>query len=387
MSSEGFQITIPNLDTGDDSTALFARQAGFGGFDSPTPTFGSFSQADRHYVHTRADSNASGDSNHSFRFGGTSTPTPAFRPSSNAAAHSSSSSVNNFSVPRKPSLASLKNAFRGGGGGKVDTDAPPVPSIQDSFSFSSRQQSSHDRSRQPSISSVQHGKSFSRTGRPMVKQASQSGPAPFFLSDNGSNGSIGGAPIPRRPIARHRATTSTSTQERGASTPSDYALTVIFHRFVTSAEALIDMFLQRSFDEEPSLPQSLGLGVDKSFDGLLHSLGRIAQRHTNYVIDCIIRWRRTQNDRVPLDSVGSYQPVTAPGRSITGTEAARILGERKALASIYITCRALIVVLESIHKLKNPLDETMGGLLEETVFEQFHRPDLKLLSQSANAQA
>ncbi|KAG8827735.1 Cell morphogenesis protein PAG1 [Serendipita sp. 401] len=385
MSSEGFQITIPNLDNGDESSALFGKQSGFGGFDSPTPTFGSFSQTDRQNFHTRADSNASGDSAHSFRFGGTSTPTPSFKPSSNAAAHSSSSSVNNFSVPRKPSLASLKNAFRGGG--KTDNDPPPVPPIQDSFSFSNKQQSSHDRSRQPSISSMQHGKSFSRTGRPMIKQASQSGPVPFFLSDNGSNGSIGGAPIPRRPVARHRATTSTTTQERGANTPSDYALTVIFHRFVTSAEALIDMFLQRSFDEEPSLPQYLGPDVDKSFDGLLHSLGRIAQRHTNYVIDCIIRWRRMQNDRVPLDSVGSYQPVTAPGRSITGTEAARILGERKALASIYITCRALIVVLESIHTLKNPLDETMGGLLEETVFEQFHRPDLKLLAQSANAQA
>ena len=37
-------------------------------------------------------------------------------------------------------------------------------------------------------------------------------------------------------------------------------------------------------------------------------------------------------------------------------------------------CRALTVVLKSIHK--NALDETMGGLLEETIFEQFRHPDV-----------
>jgi hypothetical protein len=51
-----------------------------------------------------------------------------------------------------------------------------------------------------------------------------------------------------------------------------------------------------------------------------------------------------------------------------------ILAERKSLAAIYITCRALIVVLQSIHK--NALDDTVGSLLEETIFEQFRQPDV-----------
>jgi hypothetical protein len=69
-----------------------------------------------------------------------------------------------------------------------------------------------------------------------------------------------------------------------------------------------------------------------------------------------------------------FRSVTSPGRAITGNEATRILGERKSLAATYITCRALIVVLQSIHK--NALDDTMGGRLEKTIFEQFHQPDL-----------
>ena len=45
-------------------------------------------------------------------------------------------------------------------------------------------------------------------------------------------------------------------------------------------------------------------------------------------------------------------------------------------------CRALIVVMQSLSK--DALGESIGFDLEETTFEQFRRPDLKLLSQSAN---
>ncbi len=62
------------------------------------------------------------------------------------------------------------------------------------------------------------------------------------------------------------------------------------------------------------------------------------------------------------------------GRAFNGNEAMMILTERKSLAAIYITCLALIVVLQSIHK--NALDDIMGGLLEETTFEQFRKPDM-----------
>jgi len=51
-----------------------------------------------------------------------------------------------------------------------------------------------------------------------------------------------------------------------------------------------------------------------------------------------------------------------------------LLNERKSLAAIYITCRALIVVLQTVQK--NVLDEFMGNRLEESTFEQFKRPNL-----------
>jgi hypothetical protein len=63
-------------------------------------------------------------------------------------------------------------------------------------------------------------------------------------------------------------------------------------------------------------------------------------------------------------------------------DASSILTERKSLAAIYIMCRALIVVMQSLSK--DALGESIGFNLEETTFEQFRRPDLKLLSQSSN---
>lgn len=247
------------------------------------------------------DSNASGDSFNSFRFAGTSTPTPPSRPGPNPAGHSSNSSVNNFQVPRKSSFASLRNPFKST---KVDADAPPVPPLNEPFShsFSSQTSLPRDRSRQASISSLQHPKVPSRTGRTgFARQPSQSGS--FFQSENGSNPTIATPPLPKRHADRNRPSMSTATQERGQTMPSDYALTVVFHRFVTSAEELIAVFLQRPLDDEPYLPDFLGPDRNKAFDGLLDSLGRIAQRHTSAVIDCITRWRRTQNEPVTLAAI------------------------------------------------------------------------------------
>jgi hypothetical protein len=185
-----------------------------------------------------------------------------------------------------------------------------VPPLQESFSQSMTSQTNlpRDRSRQHSISSLHHSKP-SRSGRVgFARQASQSGS--FFQSENGSNPNLPMHPGPRRRTAsHHKQSMSTVTQERGGNTPSDYALSVVFHRFVTSAEALIAMFLQKSLDDEPFLPDFLGPGIDKTFDGLLDSLGRIAQRHTTAVIVCITRWRKTQNEPVTLATVRTNQSV------------------------------------------------------------------------------
>jgi polyhydroxyalkanoate synthesis regulator phasin len=39
----------------------------------------------------------------------------------------------------------------------------------------------------------------------------------------------------------------------------------------------------------------MGPGVDKIFDELLHSFGKMAQIHAKPVVDSIMRWRRSQN--------------------------------------------------------------------------------------------
>jgi hypothetical protein len=129
----------------------------------------------------------------------------------------------------------------------------------------------------------------------------------------------------------------------------------------------------------------MGPGVDAKFDDLLQSLGKIAQKHTKPVVDSVMRWRRSQNESVPQDIVRLHMaqsPLSNRGAVIRGPDAPLILNERKSLASIYIMCRSLISVLQSIGK--DALGEAMGYSLEETTFEQFRKPDLKLLMQSAN---
>jgi Cell morphogenesis N-terminal len=127
----------------------------------------------------------------------------------------------------------------------------------------------------------------------------------------------------------------------------------------------------------------MGPGVDAKFEKILQSLGKIAQKHAKPVIDSIMRWRRTQNDNVGLDIIRLHK-VKSPTatRNVRSHDSHALLNERKSLASIYIMCRALVAVLQSISK--EALGEPTGFTLEETTFEQFKTPDLKLLTQSVN---
>lgn len=136
----------------------------------------------------------------------------------------------------------------------------------------------------------------------------------IFQSENGSDPALPLShtpPVPRLPGGlRHQVSSSDvaerSQQNPSSNTPADYALSVIFHRFVTASEAMIDTFLGQSLDEEPYLPSALGNGVNATFDGLLESLGRIAQRHTNAVIDCVRRWKDSQEDPLPVSAVRKH---------------------------------------------------------------------------------
>ena len=132
------------------------------------------------------------------------------------------------------------------------------------------------------------------------------------------------------------------------------------------------------------LPDFMGPGVDPKFDELLLSLGKIAQKHTKPVVDSVMRWRRS-TETVPEDIIRdhiSQSPISNRGPVTRPLDARSILTERKSLASIYIMCRSLIEVLKSIGK--DALGEATGHSLEDKTFEQFKKPDLKLLMQSAN---
>jgi hypothetical protein len=127
----------------------------------------------------------------------------------------------------------------------------------------------------------------------------------------------------------------------------------------------------------------MGPSLDPKFDDLMGSLGKIAQKHPKPVIDSIMRWRRSHNENVSADILKhhvSQSPLWTRGARVQ--ELSTLLNERKSLASIYIMCRALIAVLSVLSK--DALGDTLGFTLEETTFEQFKRPDLKLLAQSAN---
>lgn len=96
-----------------------------------------------------------------------------------------------------------------------------------------------------------------------------------------------------------------------------------------------------------------------------------------------MRWRRIQYEPVApdiIDSHASQSPLAT--RSTRPLDISGILTERKSLVAIYITCRALIAVTQSITK--DGLGEALGHMLEETTFDQFRKPDLRLLSNSSN---
>ncbi|KAG6831058.1 hypothetical protein H0H92_012981 [Tricholoma furcatifolium] len=416
---EGIQITIPDFDDDDfggpstNTATLFGRPAasafGFGGAygssgqDSPTQMTPLADRGERSFFpsHSRMDSAASEDSTHSV------TTRYASKPF-----HSSQSSIATTTTgfSKKPSFASIRNAFKSG---KNNHDTPPVPSLDQhpypalknpfNRSTSSLNQTptrginvnntASPPFRPPTPSSRgpryrQHGKSqHSQTGS--IFHASDGG------SDLGHGYSASPPPVPRVPNGfgqNIRSDTPPTDYEEDKivvdpKTPSDYALHAVFMRFATIADSNIEAFLRQPLDQEPRLLSDLvGPGVDVKFDETLESLGKIAQRHAKPVVDSIMRWRRQQHEEVSAEVVQFHSTESTPTiRAIRYHEAPALLHERKSLVAIYIMCRALIAVMQSISK--DALSEAMGYNLEETTFEQFRKPDLKLLTQSANHRA
>jgi len=318
--SEGVQITIPDFEESDyKPPTLFGALAAVP--DSPTLTPVPSNTTSYFSSHARGDSITSLEST-------TSNPPAATKPR----------------ITKKPSFASIRNAF------KKSNDPPPLPQLADTYARFNRSTSSLNKS-PPSA--------FGRPATPITrKKHSQSGSI-FHYSDDGHS------TPPPLPIDEDKIIIDPKT-------PSDFALHAVFMRFASTAESKIDLFLRQPLDSDPLLPDLIG--NDPKFDDVLRSLGQIAQKHTKPVLDSIMRWRRSQVENVGSEyhRPGHTRPSEVPG----------LLNARKALAAIYIMCKALIAVVRTLSK--DAIGENLGYTLEKTTFDQFRKPDLKLLMQSAN---
>ncbi|CCM04734.1 uncharacterized protein FIBRA_06922 [Fibroporia radiculosa] len=420
--SEGMQITIPDFEEDDyHSTPIFGRPQGGGlwgtpssGQDSPTilTPLALPERADKSYFHARGDSNTSEDSTNSLQHGTRKIKSPFVHSAQSSLA---TSATGGSSFSKKTSFASLRNAFK-----KSTEPAPPLPVLdhqaypvlKNPFSrstsslaqlppMSHKQQPSTHASpphfRPPTPASAD---SRFRSAPPRARehayapsQHSHSGSI-FHNSDAGSDHGhyfpMSSSPPPVPPVpyafAHDEGRSSFDLEEKinmDPRTPSDYALHAIFIRFAAAAEAHINEFLRQSLESDPRLNEYMGPNVDPKFDGLLLSLGKIAQKHAKPVVDSVMRWRKSQNEAVDGDVLRYHSELPSTStRSMRPQDVYTVLHERKSLASIYIMCRALIAVTHSMSK--DGLGDAVGHSLEELTFEQFRRPDLKMLSMSPN---
>lgn len=287
--SEGVQITIPgklniivysqansSLDFDDDeynsSTIPFGRSgghgfgfggggsnAGFAGPDSPTvlTPVAEHGQQSFFTSHTRGDSVTSVDSTNS---AGTRHPNR----SNTSFAQSSQTSVSTPSsagFSKKPSFASIRNAFKG-----KNIDMPPVPQLdyQMKSPFNRSTSSLNNvsnmsfRAGPMSPSNISVTVPFGRPPTPGADRRTKSKGHKSYHSQTGSIGSDNHAhplsssppPVPRVPNGFgdiHRSETPDFEDDKvvmDPKTPSDFALHAIFIRFASLAEGKIDAFLR-----------------------------------------------------------------------------------------------------------------------------------------------
>lgn len=332
------------------------------------------------FHHSRGDSTASIDSANSATTRFPSKPSTPF-------GHVSQTSLAKATPgpTKKNSLVNLRNPFKSGK--SSNNDAPPVPQLDQAYPVLknpfNRSNSSLNHNNVPtpsprftqrpstsgSTDTARFGRSKSRGHIQAKSQHSQTGSI-FNMSDAGSDyghGYFSPPPVPRVPGAYRGDTPPSSDFEEDKvvmdpKTPSDYALHAIFMRFASQAEEKIENYLRQPLEPELPFERFMGPGVDPKFDDTLRSLAIIAQKKAKPVIDSVMRWRRTQNEFAGSELI-----------AVHGMHQSNQLSERKSMASIYIMCRALVTVLESISK--DALGESFGYTIEQTFFEQFRRPD------------
>lgn len=376
-------------------------------------------RAERGYFHSRQDSLASDDSAHSHSASALS----AFKSQRQAvrSVHSSQSSIaagtsvtGASSFSKKPSFASIRNAFKSSAAKDIPPPVPLIdhqayPALQNPFKSAvgpSRKGSTTSpvvaqgtRPPTPNTKTPIKSKVYSRSHH------SQSGSI-INLSDGGSdNGFAFGTPLSSTPPVPKVPTGAFGHRQRSETppnysdveddhqrqqvqfehqTPADFAFHAIFLRFIAAAEPKMESYVKEPIDREPLLTDLLGPGVDLKFDGLIESFAKIGQKNPKVVIQAILRWR-VEHILSP-EVIRHHNTVSPTALRPNGRNASidhtSLLQERQAQAAFYLSNRVLISVLQDASK--DALGEAMGFRLEETVFEHFKRPDLKALITSAN---
>lgn len=216
--------------------------------------------------------------------------------------------------------------------------------------------------------------------------------------------------------------------------PSEYALHILFTKFVRNAENKLNICLQYSLATEPPIVDILGEGIDPAFDKIISSLGHIARKKPKPVIDAMMFWRKTKSEivNVAAEEVGNLlkkyddelvllttasmnnsQPSTSNGTNLLRSHSksfsndsklthkrgnssksninialspklkeleAKIevakenafQADRKSLISIYILCRVLIEIVK--HAPANT-DQDINEKLEDIIFTQLRTTD------------
>lgn len=78
--------------------------------------------------------------------------------------------------------------------------------------------------------------------------------------------------------------------------PSEYALHILFTKFIRQAEDKLNLCSEYPLDVEPPVGDILNEGADPKFDKIIESLGHIARKKPKPVIDAMMFWRKSKSE-------------------------------------------------------------------------------------------
>lgn len=197
------------------------------------------------------------------------------------------------------------------------------------------------------------------------------------------------------PLRKESVSTPTHpahSNNAGNSEAIEQALYIVLESFFEKADEKMADCLSRpvathdnQLAAELQLPRILGKGVDPSFDRVLDAIAHIGRKMPKTVVDVVMRWRKSQGEGVDhqlvnkaMSSAGAHtfqtlQSHTSNSQALSRQTVADILSERKALASIYILCRALICIVEAVNV--DTLGDELVAKLEDIIFNSLKNAD------------